>query len=144
MRYCLSTFCSYSINVRGSTWKCVTLVKKNVLVKILQANIWAKKAVFVRNYFSRCNNFHLKGSQLPSLSRSAIFDQINADILYKRVNYWYLATFTCPIVFLCPVSTWTAVNGLWKCSLKSTKVNTWSNFDNIGRRQGRSLLMVRS
>ncbi len=34
-----------------------------------------------------------------------LFDQINTDLLFKRVNYLYLATFTCSIVFLYPVST---------------------------------------
>ncbi len=88
---CLFTFCPYSINGTGSTWKCMTrLVKKNTCVKILlHANIRAKKAALVKNYFSRRNNF--------CLSRSAIFDQINADVLFRRVDYLYLATFTCPI-----------------------------------------------
>ncbi len=45
----------------------------------------------IRNYFSRHNNFSLKGSQLLplslslSLSLSAIFDQITTDILFRRV-----------------------------------------------------------
>ncbi len=114
--WCLFTFCPYSINVTESSWKCVTtLVKKNICVKILlHANIPARKAALGRNYFSRRNNFGLHGSRLPSLSlsRSAIFDQINTDVLFRRVNYLYLATFMCPIVFLYPVSTWMAVNGL--------------------------------
>ncbi len=85
----------------------VTLVKKNVCVKILlHANIQVRLAALVRNYFSRCNNFDLHGSRLSlSFSCSAIFDQINTDVLFRRVNYLYLATFTCPVVFLYPVST---------------------------------------
>ncbi len=83
-----------------------TLVKKNICVKILlDADIPARKAALIRDYFSRRNNFGLHGFWLLSLARSAIFDQINTDILFKRVNYLYLATFTCLIVFLYPVST---------------------------------------
>ncbi len=122
--WCLFTSCPYSINVTESSWKCVTtLLKKNVCVKIhLHANMSARKAALVRNYFCRCNNFRLSSSQLLSLSlflsrslslsRSAIFDQINGDVLFRRVNHLYLATFTCPIVFLSPGPTWMAVNGL--------------------------------
>ncbi len=97
--WCWFTFCPYSRNITESSWKCVTaLVKKNICVKILpHANIPARKAALVRNY---------------SLIHSVIFDQINADVLFRRVNYLWLATFTCPIVFLYPVSTWMAVNGL--------------------------------
>ncbi len=87
-------------------------VPENVSQRYFHANIWARKAALVRNYFFRRINFCLKGPQLPSLSRSAIFGHINADLLFRRVNYLYLATFTCPIVFLYPVSTWMAVNGV--------------------------------
>ncbi len=60
--------------------KCVMLVIMNNCVKILlHANIWARKAARVRNYFSRRNNFGLGDSQLSSLSCSVIFDQINTD-----------------------------------------------------------------
>ncbi len=38
-------------------------------------------------------------------TNAAIFDQINADVLFRKVNYLYLATFMCPIVLLYPVST---------------------------------------
>ncbi len=38
------------------------------------------------------------------VSHSVIFDQINADVLLRKVNYLYLATVMCPIVFLYPVS----------------------------------------
>ncbi len=74
-----------------------TLVKKNICVKILlSASIRARKAALVRNYFSRRNNFCLNSlSLLPNH-----FDQINADVLCRRVNYRYLATFMCPVVFL--------------------------------------------
>ncbi len=78
---------------------------KNVGVKILlHADIPARKAARGRNYFSRRNNFGLHSSSL-SLSLSVIFDQINTDVLFRRVNYLYLATFMCPVVFLYPVST---------------------------------------
>ncbi len=40
----------------------------NVLKILLSANVWARKAALVRNYFSRRNNFHLSCSWLPSLS----------------------------------------------------------------------------
>ncbi len=127
--------------------KNLTLVQKNIHVKILlHINIQTRKAALARNYFFRRNNFHLNGFQLPSLSLSLTSDfQLNkADILFRRVNYLYLATFTCPIVFLYPVSSWMAVNGVYKCSLKSTTVYTWSNFNNIMlRRKGRYLLIVR-
>ncbi len=67
---CLFTFCPYSINVTETTWKCVTtLVKKDVCVKnLLHANIRARKAALLRNYFSRRNHFRPNGSRLPSLS----------------------------------------------------------------------------
>ncbi len=43
----------------------VTLVKKNICVKILlHTNIQARKAALQRNNFSRHNNFHLNGSSL--------------------------------------------------------------------------------
>ncbi len=60
-----------SVNIIESG-KCVTtLVKKNVCVKFLRhPNIPAGKAVLGRNYFSRCNNFGLHGSQLVSLTHS--------------------------------------------------------------------------
>ncbi len=67
------TFCPYSLNVTERSWKCVTaLVKKNIYVKIvLHANIPARKAALLRNYFSRRNNFGLLGSHsLLSLSLS--------------------------------------------------------------------------
>ncbi len=66
----LFTFCQYSVNVTQSAWKCVTILgNKNICVKILlHANIQARKAALVRNYFSRCNNFLVSGYQLPSLS----------------------------------------------------------------------------
>ncbi len=56
---CLFIFRAYSVNIAERTWKCVTvLVKKNVCVEILlPANIQAKKAALVRNYFSR---WHIK------------------------------------------------------------------------------------
>ncbi len=73
-----------------------------------------------RSCFSRCNNL----SPRSPLSHFVIFDQINADVLFRTVNYLYLTTFTCPIVFLCPVSIWTVVNRVKKCSLRSTKVST--------------------
>ncbi len=78
------------------------LVKKGVCVKYLHANIRARKAALGRNYFSRRNDFPLIGS---ALSDSAIFDQINIDVLFRRVNYLYIATFMCRIVFLYPVLT---------------------------------------
>ncbi len=53
-------------------------------------------AALVRNYFSGKITFSL-------LSHAAVFDQINVDVLSRRVNYLYLATFTCPTVFLYPV-----------------------------------------
>ncbi len=127
--WCLFTFCPYSINVIESTWKCVTLVKKSIFVTIL---FHTRKAALVRNYFSRSKDFCLHGSRLPSPPLSKIFDQINADILSGRVNYGNPATFTCPLVFLSPVSTWSEW-GL-KMQSRSTKVNTWSRFNNIWRR----------
>ncbi len=54
---------------------------------------------------------HLLGSIHPGvitlvstapLSRSAIFDKINADVLFRRVNSLFLATFMCPIVIIMP------------------------------------------
>ncbi len=110
----LFTFCPYTINVTESSLKCVTpLVKKNVCVKILlHTNILARKAALLRNYFSQRDNFGLHSSQLPSVSHSAIFDQIDAKSFFRRVNYLHLATFTCPKVFLYPVSMWMAVNGV--------------------------------
>ncbi len=66
--WCLFVFCPYSINVTESIGKCVTtLVYKNICVKNHHANIWAREAALVRNYFSRRDNFHLNGSWLPSL-----------------------------------------------------------------------------
>ncbi len=80
-------------------------LKNNVHIKILlHANIRARKAALVRNYFTRRNNFRLNCSCLPSLSHSVIFDQIKTYVLFRRVKYIYQATFTCPIVFLYPVS----------------------------------------
>ncbi len=39
------------------------MIEKNVCIKILlHANIRAKTAALMRNYFSRRNNFHLYGS----------------------------------------------------------------------------------
>ncbi len=128
---CLFTLCPYSVNVTQSTWKCVvTLVKQNICVKIhLDANIQARKAALVRNYFSRRNNFCINlFLALLSLSRLAIFNKINTDALFSGVIYLHLATFTFPIVFLYPVSTWMAVNGFKKLCLRSTKVYTWLNF----------------
>ncbi len=60
--------------------------------------IQARKAALARDYFSRPDYLH--GSQLPSLSHSAIFDQINSNALFRKVNYQHPATFTYPIVFL--------------------------------------------
>ncbi len=118
---CLFICCPYSINITESVWTFVILLKKSVCVKILlHANVRAGKAALVRNYFPRRNHFCFKGSNLLSLSQSAISDQINADVLFRGVNYLYLATFTCPTVFLPPISTWMAVNGVSKCSLRST------------------------
>ncbi len=66
------------------------LVQKNMWVKIiLHANVRAMKAALVRHYFPRRSNFRLHASPL---SLSAIFDQINADGLFRRVNYLYVAT----------------------------------------------------
>ncbi len=81
--------------------------KKCLRQKLFHTNIRARRAAFVRNYFSRCYNFHLNGSWLPSLSCSAIFDKTNTDILFRRVNYRYLA-----------------VNGVKICSLQSVIVYT--------------------
>ncbi len=81
------TFCPYSVNVTERSWKCVTLIKKSVCVKILLcANIQVRKAALVRNCFSRHNNFRLLDFPLSlsfSLSLSAIFDQINTDVLFR-------------------------------------------------------------
>ncbi len=64
-------------------------LKKNVCVKIvLHAKIQARKEAIARNYFPRRTNFCLCSSRLPSLSCSVIFDQIHADILFRRVNYF--------------------------------------------------------
>ncbi len=131
-----------------SVW-CSPLMESSTKLIVLHSH-----ATLVRNYFSRRNNFGLYGSWLLSLSRSlflslslslsrsAMFDQINADVLFKRVNYLYPATFTCPVVFLYAVSTWMAVIWLIKCSLTSAKVNTWSHLHNyIWKRMRWSLLM---
>ncbi len=67
--------------------------KKGCITILLHANIQARKAAFVKNFFSTFNNFCLNDSPL-SLSCSEISDQINTDILFRRVNYLYLATFT--------------------------------------------------
>ncbi len=76
------------------------MTKLNSLLtrKLAILAIQTRKAALVRNYFSRHNNFGLHGSWLPSLSHSAIFDQIYTDVVFTRVNYLYLTTFTCPIV----------------------------------------------
>ncbi len=65
------------------------ITESNVLcVKILlHSNIQAKKAALVRNYFSRRNYFGLNGSWLPSLSCLVIFEELNTDVLFRRVNY---------------------------------------------------------
>ncbi len=118
MRYCLFTFCPYSIKCTESTWKRVTtLVEKNVLFKILlHANIQARKAAHGRNYFSRHNNFVSVAPSFP-LSHLPIFDQINSNVLFRRVNHLYLATVMRPIVCSYPVSTWMAgvgfQNAVW-------------------------------
>ncbi len=82
---CLSTCRPRSINVAESTWECVTaLAKRNICVKILlHANIRARKAAVV----------------IQDSNHSVIFDQIKAEILFRRVNHLYQATFTCPILF---------------------------------------------
>ncbi len=70
--YILSTF----NNVTESTLKRVTLVKKNVCVKIpLHACIRARKAALVWNYFSRCNNFFC-------LNMSELSTPSNFDVSY--------------------------------------------------------------
>ncbi len=45
--------------------------------------------------------------QATCMTNTAIFGQIDADVLVlvRRENYSYLATSTCPLVFLYPVST---------------------------------------
>ncbi len=95
--WCLFSFSPNSINVTESSWKCDVSWQECFKI-LLHANIAARKAAFARNYFSRHNNFDLHGSHLPPLRR-------NAGVLFRRVNYLYLATFTCPIVFLYLVST---------------------------------------
>ncbi len=82
---CLFTFGSYSINVTEKYLKvCAVWVKKNFCVKILLlANIWTSKAALVRNYFSR-RNVPLNSSRLPPLSLSVSFNQINAEVLFRR------------------------------------------------------------
>ncbi len=47
--------------------------KERLCQILLHANIQARKAALVRNYFSRRNNFRLSGSELPSLSVSLSF-----------------------------------------------------------------------
>ncbi len=86
--WCLFTFCPYLMNVTESIWKCVTMLVKRIAVgKIpLHVNIPARKAALVWNYFSRRNNFGLNGSRLPFLSRLVIFDQINTEVLFRRMN----------------------------------------------------------
>ncbi len=70
------------MNITESSWKCVTtLFKKSICVKtLLQANIWARRAALVRNYFSGRNDFGLSGSWLLSLSCSLYLLQI---LLFK-------------------------------------------------------------
>ncbi len=64
-----------------------TLVKKNMCVKILPyANIQARKAAIVRNYFSRHNICCLNTSQLPYLSLFVIFNQIKTGIPSFNMN----------------------------------------------------------
>ncbi len=97
---CLFTFCPHSINISESTWKCVTtLVKKNTCVKILlHANIWARNAALAKNYFSRHNN-----SQLPVPLSPCHLSILTKEMQTFSVEGWitlYLATFTCPKVFL--------------------------------------------
>ncbi len=73
---------------------CDNIIKKNICVQICHhANVQARKAALGRNYFSKRNNFCLNGSQLLSLLLS-ISVQINAEVLFRRVNYLYLTTFT--------------------------------------------------
>ncbi len=71
--------------------------------------IYIHTSVFKKFFFTlitKRNNFHLSGSRL---SRSSVFDQINANFLLRRVNYLHITTFMCPIVFLYSVSTWMAM-----------------------------------
>ncbi len=97
---CLFTFCPDSINATSSTWKCVALIQKNVCVKILlHTNIRARKAELVRNYFLTFLTLVSTAPTYP-LSHLTTFDQINADVSFRSVNYICLATFTCPTVFL--------------------------------------------
>ncbi len=97
--YILSIFNKLLQKVPENMWR--YLLKRPSVSKLLYANVQTIKATLVRNYFSRSNNFWLP---VPSLSHSAIFDQINTDVLFRRVNYLYLSTCMCPIVFLYPVS----------------------------------------
>ncbi len=68
------------MNFTESTWKCMTTQK------LLLA--W-KAAV---NFFKKCAN-----SSGLYATNAAIYDQLNADILFRRGNDLYLPTFTCPL-----------------------------------------------
>ncbi len=73
------------------------VVKKKICVKILlHASIELGGSTCKELFFQ---NFNLNSSRLPSLSTSVMFAHSNTDILFGRVNYLYLATFTCPLVF---------------------------------------------
>ncbi len=61
---------------------------------------WDIVFVCILSIFNKFYRKHLK-----------MFDN-NADVLFRRVNYIYLATFTCPVVFLYPVWALMAVNGV--------------------------------
>ncbi len=63
----------------------------------LHAYTRARKAALVIDYFSWRNNLRLRGSRLPSLSHLPILDQINADVVVRRVNCPYLAIFIYPV-----------------------------------------------
>ncbi len=66
------------------TWKC------DNIKFLLHANIGVKKAALVMNYFFRRSTFILNHFCPPP---SVILDQINTDVLLRRVSYQYLATF---------------------------------------------------
>ncbi len=87
-----------------------------LLLNLILATIFNKKqedptASSMKNTSELISMRNLSGLYATN---TAIFDQINAGILSRRVNYPYLVTFTCPIVFLYPAPTSMVVNGVLK------------------------------
>ncbi len=78
-------------------------------------------------------------------TNTTFFDQINTDVLLRKITYPNVETYTCPTVFLYSISTLMAVNGVKICSLRSTKTYRRPTLNkNICRGWAQPLLMVKS